>query len=68
MEVTYHGHHSYVTDEGQKISFSSQLYQIGVYGIINNDPAQQGNFTPMQLKAAEKKLAKALDKGDIESL
>ena len=46
----------------------TQLYKVGVYGIMNNNPAQQFNATPMQLKASEKKLAKALAKGDLESL
>ena len=43
----YHKSHSFVFGkEKTKISFLTQLYRIGVYGIMNNDAASQGNFTP----------------------
>jgi len=37
--------------QGDKVvvSMMTQLYQIGVYGIMNNNPSQQGSFSPSQM-------------------
>jgi hypothetical protein len=51
-----------------KHSLFTQLYQIGVYGIWDNDSAQQGNYKPSNMVSIVKKL-KALElKGTIEQL
>jgi hypothetical protein len=65
----YHTSHT-CTDvkSGQKITFVTQLYKVGVYGILNNDPAMQMNLTPNQMVLLEKKLNKDLKKGEIKDL
>lgn len=68
MKVTYHKSHTVIDNEGNEINFVTNLYSIGVYGIVNNDPSMQGNFTPSQIKKMEKDLQKAVDKGEIKEL
>lgn len=65
-KVTYHKSHSFIDNEGGKHQFITQLYQVGVYGILDNNPAAQGNFTPQQIKRMEKKLKEAEEKGEIQ--
>ena len=67
-KITYHRSVKFTPVDGPEQHLVTQLYKVGVYGIVNNDPAQQGNFTPGQLKAMEKKLLKAHDKGDVKSI
>lgn len=66
-KVTYHNFHSYIAD-GKKITCITQLYKVGVYAIINNDPALQFNWTPMKIRATEKKLRKQEADGNITDL
>lgn len=66
-KYTYHKTHSY-KDKGERVSFISQLYKIGVYGIVNGDPAMQMNLTPSQIVRLEKKLKQAQEKGEITDL
>jgi hypothetical protein len=66
-KVTYHKSHSFVDNEGNKHTFITQLYQVGVYGILDGDPSMQGNFTPQQIKKMEKDLEKAQKEGKIKS-
>lgn len=66
-KVTYHKSHKFVTNEGVEHTFITQLYQIGVYGILDNDPTMQGNFSPTQIKKMEANLQKQLDAGEIKS-
>jgi len=66
--ISYHVSHSFVDSKGNTISFATQLYQIGVYGIVNNNPAMQGNFEPKQIVKIEKHLNKQLDNGEITDL
>jgi len=54
--------------EGTKYSFQSQLYQIGVYAIINNDPAKQLSLTPGQIVSLEKRLRADFKSGKITDL
>jgi hypothetical protein len=65
---TYHTSHSYTTEKGEKVSFVTQLYQVGVYGIINNDPSTQGCFTPAHIVSVEKALRKCERAGKITDL
>jgi hypothetical protein len=51
-----------------KHSLLTQLYQIGVYGIWDNDPAQQGNYKPANMVSIVKKLKDLELKGKIENL
>ena len=66
----YHTSHSYVVVKtNETVSLLTQLYQtIGVYGIINNDPALQFGCKPYDLVRVEKKLKKDLSNGEIRDL
>lgn len=64
----YHTSHSYKTKDGTKISFQTQLYQVGVYGITNNDPSIQGNYMPGQIVSIENRLKKQEAAGNITDL
>ena len=66
-KVTYHKSHTFVDLKGKTNTFTTQLYQIGVYGILNNEPSTQGNFTPQDIKKMEKYLEKAKQKEQILS-
>lgn len=61
----YHTSHNYKRD-GQEVSAITQLYQVGVYMIINSDPALQFNMTPNQMVSLERKLKKSKDITDLE--
>jgi hypothetical protein len=66
--ITYHKSHSFVDNNGNTISFATQLYQIGVYVIINNNPTMQGNFNPKQIVKIEKELNRQKENGEITEL
>ena len=68
MTVTYHKSHSFETKEGDKIEVISQLYQVGVYIIVNGDSSQQYNMTPKKIANIEKTLKKDKEKGKIKNL
>ena len=57
-----------VVDGGQKLSMITQLYQVGIYGIINGDPSAQGSYTPNQLQSMIRKLKKDEIAGKIKDL
>lgn len=65
--ITYHKSHTFTDNKGDKHSFITQLYQVGVYGILDGNSGMQGNFTPSQIKRMENNLQKAKDKGEIKS-
>lgn len=68
-KITYHKSHSFVNAESnESFSFVTQLYKIGVYGIINGNPAMQANFTPQNIKRMEKSLVKLQTEGKIKDL
>lgn len=55
----YHVSHSYIViKDNVKGNFQTQLYQTGVYGIINGDSAMQFNLTPNDIVKIEKNLKK----------
>jgi hypothetical protein len=65
----YHTTHSYTLIKGdKKMCFITQLYKIGVYGILNSDPAMQVSFTPSNMVKIEKTLHKDLCEGVIKDL
>lgn len=66
-KYNYHKHSSYIHN-GVKTSMTSQLYQTGVYIIIDNNPALQFNLTPSQMVSREKKLIKGFKDKEIEDL
>lgn len=68
MKCTYHTNHSYKDKDGTEVKFVTQLYQVGVYGIVNNNPALQGNFTPPAISKLEKKLKAEEAAGTITDL
>lgn len=49
-------------------SHVTQLYSIGVYCIVDNDPAMQFSLTPSKMVSLEKKLRKGVEKGEISDL
>jgi hypothetical protein len=66
---TYHKSLSFIDAEtNEKHSFATQLYQIGVYGIMNNNSASQGSYEPNQLVKAEAKFKKYQEAGVIKDL
>lgn len=64
---TYHMTHSYKLN-GIQMNFVSQLYQVGVYCILNNDPSRQSCMIPKNIVEAEKLLRKAEEEGTITDL
>lgn len=66
-KYTYHRSHSYMV-EGMKVNFITQLYQVGIYGIVNGDPDMQGGFTPQALVRLEKQLKKDEKDGVLSDL
>ncbi len=46
----------------------TQLYQIGVYAIVNNNPKYQFSFNPKDIVKLEKRLQKDYDNGKIKDL
>lgn len=65
---TYHMTHSFKDKDGKQVEFVSQLYQVGVYAIINNDPAMQLNITPSAIVKIEQKLLRQQKNGEITDL
>lgn len=65
---TYHASHSYTTSEGKEVQFYTQLYNIGIYGIVNNDPGMQAGFEPLDIVKIEKRLNKEFSEGTIKGL
>lgn len=63
----YHVSHSYKI-KGKETKGITQLYQIGVYLIVNNNPQRQFNFTPNQMVTTERRLKKAFKEGEITDL
>lgn len=66
--ITYHKTHSFRDSKGDKTTFVLQLYSIGIYGIINNNPALQFSLEPKDLAKMERKLKKAEAEGEITEL
>lgn len=67
----YSPFHSYkFVHEGKTIetTMQSQLYQVGIYVILNNNPALQFSADPEGMIKAEKKLRKDEIKGTITDL
>ena len=64
--ITYHKSHKVITNEGKEYLFQTQLYKIGVYGILNNIPNTQGTYAPQKIKSMEKEFKKQLDNKEIK--
>jgi hypothetical protein len=64
--ITYHKWHTFIDDKGIEHRFNTQLYSIGVYGILDDNSSMQGSFTPQQVKRIEKNLIKEKEKGIIK--
>jgi len=67
-KYTYHKSHTFEYKDGTKSSCITQLYQIGIYVIVNNSPKLQFNITPNKMVSIEKKLKKDEEKGIIKNL
>ena len=63
----YHKSHSFVV-ENKKMNCVTQLYQIGVYGIINGDSSIQFIMSPASMVTMERKMKKNFKKGNISDL
>jgi hypothetical protein len=63
----YHVTHSF-KDKGKETKGITQLYQIGVYMIVDNNPRLQFNITPNQMVSMERRLKKAFKEGEITDL
>jgi hypothetical protein len=56
------------TENNVEKNYATQLYQIGVYIIFNNDSASQGNMSPSRIAKLGKSLKKAEESGKITNL
>lgn len=66
--ITYHKTHSYKDKEGKEFSCLTKQYQIGVYGIVNNDSSLQFTQSPDGMRKLERKLKKEEEAGKIYDL
>lgn len=64
---TYSPFHSFKVGD-KEASMASQLYQTGIYIILNNDPALQFGSYPQNMMNMEKKLNKDFKEGKITDL
>ncbi|MFZ1559598.1 MAG: hypothetical protein WAT37_06710 [Saprospiraceae bacterium] len=68
-KITYHKSHSFVdVESGISYNFITQLYKVGIYGILNGDAGSQGNFTPQGIRKMEKALTKLQSEEKIKDL
>lgn len=68
---TYYVSASFDYNNGKEITnqcYATQLYQIGVYIIWNNNSSSQGNMTPNQMSTLRRKLISDEKKGTISNL
>lgn len=65
--ITYHKSHTFV-ENGTNIECITQLYQLGVYLIVNGDPAEQYVMQPKDMVKLEKRLKREEKKGNITNL
>lgn len=68
MQITYHQTHTFADSQGVVHTLATQFYQTGIYGILDNNSAQQMCFTPQKLVKLEKKLLKNEKEGEISKL
>jgi len=54
--------------KGIKESYVTQLYQVGVYIIWNNNPAEQGSMKPSQMGTLVKRIQEAEATGEIKDV
>jgi hypothetical protein len=64
---TYHTSHSFV-EKDKKMDMLTQLYKVGVYAIVNSDPALQLNLTPKDMVSIERRLNKGVILNEISDL
>jgi len=64
---TYHRSHSFIED-GREVTAITQLYKVGVYMIVNNDPSLQFSLEPKDIVLIEKELLQKVKKGKISDL
>jgi hypothetical protein len=65
---TYHTSHSFKDAKGKQVTMLTQLYTIGVYAIVNGDPAMQMNLRPKDMVKIEKQLKMLEQIGEITEL
>lgn len=64
----YHTSVSYTDKKGVEHKRLSQLYEIGVYVIIDNNPALQFNTTPSTMMKSEKRIKKDIESGEVTNV
>jgi len=65
----YHTSHKFTeADSGEDVTLVTQLYKIGVYCIVNNNPSMQFGSSPSSLVKMEKRLNKQFINGEIKNL
>lgn len=67
MKYKYHTSFTCITESG-KLSMKSQLYNIGVYVILNGDPSLQFGLSPQKMVAQERELMEDVKAGKVSDL
>lgn len=57
-----------LVETNKAFNYVTQLYQVGVYFIMNNNSGMQANLTPSDLVKLRKQLNKELENGIIKDL
>ena len=65
---TFYKSATIITPEGKEETFQSQVYQIGIYIIFNNNSSQQGSLSPAQMEKMCKAMQKDLEDGTIKEI
>lgn len=68
MKVTFARYHSFKDKEGVTHTMATQLYQVGVYAIVDSNPAMQLSLTPKQVVNIQNKLRRDEKSGIITDL
>lgn len=66
-EYVFHTQVRFKSPSGD-FQITMQVYQVGVYAIINNDPGQQITLHPDACAKAERKIKRDFDNGKISDL
>ena len=63
----YHKWHRFFDlEDNREVFFQTQLYKIGVYGILNNDSAYQFCYSPADIVTLERRFKKQEKEGKIK--
>lgn len=65
---TFYKSATITTPESKEETYQSQVYQIGIYVIFNNNSSMQATFSPAQMEKMCKTMQKDLEKGIIKEI